>query len=518
MNSCFDSVDYPPWYRMLLECVEAYESEVHDEWFRKIKSYIKNNSQTKIYLSKATTNKDSQNIRRNTTAVFKELANKSIASKSLLGIQGQTQIKDNSLSIDSFGINHVEENDNLDVFPSLDLTKIRSVLQIVPLDKQPNVQKHLDGTFGDMVRRYSIIKPLKIPSKQRKDSAEKNKIRNSLQKRRNGMWSYFTKESLRQDNDIRCIDEIGEDSFKSFEEFCIDLRAHFKIESNFYSGLIKEFIVCVCDTFVDIKDHHESITRIVKSTITIWEIICPSILELYYERYSDENLSQCILLELLTMEISDFIFTAKYAFYKVPGAIRWTTIESIILNKIEQENLQAIKSFQSGLVNLIKTQAHLEDIHVLLLLDENSIEAIKKIMLGQLERPEFLLDCFQTGNKQSNSAYATQSELRFCKLGMESQDEGSPFSKLYCLIKMVLIIPEIIDDFYKKYAIHASYLITSEELFPILIKKIVEIQPKQLLNNLLFVSMFLNDDMKAGEQGFAINTMLAVVNYISTFN
>lgn len=72
-----------------------------------------------------------------------------------------------------------------------------------------------------------------------------------------------------------------------------------------------------------------------------------------------------------------------------------------------------------------------------------------------------------------------------------------------------------IDDFYAEFGYQTSFLITAEELFPLLRLAILELRGSVDLGKVFidvqFVSMFLSDYLKYGEVGFVINTFMALI-------
>lgn len=206
------------------------------------------------------------------------------------------------------------------------------------------------------------------------------------------------------------------------------------------------------------------------------------------------------------------------------------TLHNLVMPMIIEEHSRAIEQFTLGLELFITKTIKISDLSPFLSLDQFTVEAIKNHKNTGNKLPEFI------NFIESKAKYNSILNLRPKEKKIKSEEENifipeesfgmslkalkkipkqkSPYFKLFYFLKVIRSIPLDISNFYEKLGYDICFIVTAEELFPILINLLSCAKFYNLLPELILTSTFMTENMSSGEVGHCLNTFYAAHEYI----
>lgn len=315
---------------------------------------------------------------------------------------------------------------------------------------------------------------------------------------------------------------------KDIAELYSRILAEFSKKNDFFDKLIKNFIQAVFDAYV--QDSLDSS----KKNIILDELVekvkffsCLLSISLFTMFKSKGLINDNKIYEpeqIFTPVIFYFIFSTKKVYNKDKSKLNLKalgnvfTLSSVLKYHIFCEEFKdKINKFQSGKKEINRNiEKSLSMLPSLLRLDESSLDLMNAIIEGNMKKPETLIQvklrAKATDLPKSKPYAQTLRGLR------KMSTAESPYEKLYYLVNSVNLITQGVDHFYQQNGISASFAITAEELFPIIIYLLSISGLDALIPDLLFINLFMTNEMSMAEPGFCLNTFLAAHEYISGFS
>lgn len=397
---------------------------------------------------------------------------------------------------------------------------------------------------------YTASKSLEKRSREHKKyslnrSGNLDEIKESVDETMNTLdnkqvYQVFHRESLDnmdQDEEVASTKSVNreEDGLVNQEisEVFSRFGRHLKTPGSYFYILIRKFLQNNAEEYWKIHESKikDATVELIDSVKIFSSLISTSAFNLFLMSNVLKNSEDIIPEELFLTQIVSIVISKNLI--KKPRSNRPnTSLGEIISMAFLLIHKEAKLNYLNG-IKIIKKQK-IDLVPILLKLTEKSLfKARELIQNPDKKKPEFLMQIFfidekievtnQSNRTSDRSSGKNRNSRKFkpykkCHDSLlKMKDARSPYKKIYYLIKCIDFITQEIDDFYSENNIDAAFAVTAEELFPIIIDLLINLDKKvsrTLTVDLLFCSLFLTESMQMGEVGFAVNTFMAAHEFI----
>ena len=317
------------------------------------------------------------------------------------------------------------------------------------------------------------------------------------------------------------------------------LHSELRTESSFFSKLIRKFVESITPKKNKPEDPYNSdgdvnrISCLINAILTFSGLLSLAVFELFEDNGRIVKPPSIEPSQIFISLIVASIFNSKlsiptpldqlgYGFGEGEDCLNLVLFNQYFTESVKEQHIDALLEFEQAkieMLNSLKNSRKNKLLHVLFELNEESLEAIGQLIQKggekKVKNPEFLIEAKRMSLVPRDTSKPYERCLRILN---NISRERSPYKKLFSLFECIDTVASDIDDFYEGYGIDAEFLLTAEELFPIIVHLLLNMEARDFTIQLLITELFLTEEMRLGHSGFCVNTFLAAHEFIVGYN